>query len=117
MWTATRCGGGRDVVVFQDSVWGTVPMVKRVVGVGGDRVACCDREGRLTVDGRPVDEPYLHARGDDSQRAFEATRVPAGKLFLLGDNRQASLDSRVHTWRTPTTVPCRVPPSRPGSPP
>ncbi|WP_431980779.1 signal peptidase I [Streptomyces qinglanensis] len=85
-----------DVVVFQDSVWGTVPMVKRVVGVGGDKVACCDRKGRLTVDGRPVDEPYLHARGDDSQRAFEPTRVPAGKLFLLGDNRQASLDSRVH---------------------
>ncbi|MCW0121709.1 signal peptidase I, partial [Bacillus subtilis] len=48
-----------DVVVFTDEVWGATPMVKRVVGVGGDKVACCDREGRLTVNGTPVDEPYL----------------------------------------------------------
>ncbi|MBO8188971.1 signal peptidase I [Streptomyces spirodelae] len=85
-----------DVVVFRDSVWGAVPMVKRVVGVGGDKVACCDRKGRLTVNGKPVDEPYLRTHGSDSQRPFEPTRVPKGKLFLLGDNREASLDSRVH---------------------
>ncbi|MBO8190686.1 signal peptidase I [Streptomyces oryzae] len=85
-----------DVVVFRDSVWGTVPMVKRVVGVGGDKVACCDRDGRLTVNGKPVDEPYLRGQGRDSQEPFDPTRIPKGKLFLLGDNRQASLDSRVH---------------------
>ncbi|WP_326687692.1 MULTISPECIES: signal peptidase I [unclassified Streptomyces] len=85
-----------DVVVFQDSVWGAVPMVKRVVGVGGDKVACCDKSGRLTVNGKPVEEPYLRSRGADSQRPFDSTDVPKGKLFLLGDNRLESLDSRVH---------------------
>nr|WP_180218632.1 signal peptidase I [Streptomyces albus] len=85
-----------DVVVFQDAVWGSVPMVKRVVGVGGDTVACCDRQGRLTVNGKGVEEPYLRGRGRDSQEPFAATKVAEGKLFLLGDNRQASLDSRVH---------------------
>lgn len=85
-----------DVIVFQDSVWGQVPMVKRVIGVGGDKVACCDGAGKLTVNGKPVDEPYLRAHGRDSQNGFERTDVPQGKLFLLGDNRLASLDSRTH---------------------
>ena len=85
-----------DVVVFQDNVWGSVPMVKRVVGVGGDKVACCEKDGRLTVNGKAVDEPYLRASGKDSQRPFDATTIPRGKLFLLGDNRMESLDSRVH---------------------
>ena len=85
-----------DVVVFQDAVWGQVPMVKRVVGVGGDKVACCDDEGKLTVNGEPVDEPYLRAHGRDSQKDFARTDVPQGKLFLLGDNRLESLDSSTH---------------------
>ncbi|MDJ1132561.1 signal peptidase I [Streptomyces iconiensis] len=97
---AERVDGGSvrrgDVVVFQDSVWGQVPMVKRVVGVGGDKVACCDSAGKLTVNGKPVDEPYLRSHGDDSQSGFERTDVPRGKLFLLGDNRLESLDSRTH---------------------
>ncbi|NGO71424.1 signal peptidase I [Streptomyces sp. SB3404] len=85
-----------DVVVFQDKVWGSVPMVKRVVGVGGDRVACCDPEGRLTVNGKSVEEPYLGSRGREGQRPFERTSVPPGRLFLLGDNRSDSVDSRAH---------------------
>ncbi|MDQ0987351.1 signal peptidase I [Streptomyces sp. V2I9] len=92
-----------DVVVFTDEVWGATPMVKRVVGVGGDKVACCDKSGRLTVDGTPVDEPYLGrgpaATGGKQAPAapedFSAT-VPRGKIFLLGDERATSLDSRVH---------------------
>ncbi|MGY0058060.1 signal peptidase I [Streptomyces sp. LZ34] len=84
-----------DVVVFKDSVWGDLPMVKRVVGVGGDTVACCDKQGKLTLNGKPLDEPYLHTKGPASPTVFSAT-VPKGKLFLLGDHRSDSLDSRVH---------------------
>ncbi|GHA84787.1 MULTISPECIES: signal peptidase I [Streptomyces] len=95
-----------DVVVFTDPVWGDVPMVKRVVGVGGDKVACCEDEGRMTINGEPVEEPYLQAKGgaapgpDDggapaSVQNFTAV-VPEGQLFLLGDERATSLDSRVH---------------------
>ncbi|MFF4404624.1 signal peptidase I [Streptomyces sp. NPDC001262] len=96
---AQRIHGGDvrrgDVVVFRDKVWGDVPMVKRVVGVGGDTVACCDKQGRLTVDGRSIDEPYLGTEGPASPTGFSAT-VPEGQLFLLGDHRTDSLDSRYH---------------------
>jgi len=84
-----------DVVVFKDRLWGDLPMVKRVVGIGGDTVACCDKQGRMTVDGRPVDEPYLVGSGPASLTPFRTT-VPEGELFLVGDNRAVSLDSRVH---------------------
>ncbi|MCC3766602.1 signal peptidase I [Streptomyces sp. UNOC14_S4] len=84
-----------DVVVFKDKVWGDVPMLKRVLGVGGDRVECCDRSGRMTINGRPVEEPYVAAQGPASLRAFSTT-VPEGRLFLIGDHRATSLDSRSH---------------------
>ncbi|MEU9563673.1 signal peptidase I [Streptomyces sp. NPDC048161] len=84
-----------DVVVFTDQAWGAVPMVKRVVGIGGDKIACCGKDGRLTVNGKPLDEPYLREKGPASVEDFTA-EVPEGKLFLLGDARAASLDSRVH---------------------
>ncbi|MFD9504672.1 signal peptidase I [Streptomyces sp. NPDC060035] len=95
-----------DVVVFTDSAWGDVPMVKRVVGVGGDKVACCDKNGRLTINGKPIEEPYLQAKGGASLVSADGeapasvqdftAEVPEGQLFLLGDERTGSLDSRVH---------------------
>ncbi len=95
-----------DIVVFSDPAWGNVPEVKRVVGVGGDRVACCAAHGRLTVDGRPVTEPYLAKTdgGPASATPFSVT-VPAGRVFLMGDNRMVSLDSRSHMEDAAGTVP------------
>ncbi|MFD0022525.1 signal peptidase I [Streptomyces sp. NPDC058382] len=84
-----------DVVVFTDPEWGDMPMVKRVVGIGGDKVACCEKDGRLTVNGISVEEPYLQSTDPASANDFTA-KVPKGQLFLLGDDRRVSLDSRVH---------------------
>ncbi|MFF4527633.1 signal peptidase I [Streptomyces sp. NPDC001407] len=84
-----------DVVVFKDKIWGNVPMLKRVVGVGGDKIECCDRQGRMTVDGKPVDETYLPPGSPASLMPFSAT-VPEGQLFLIGDHRMTSVDSRSH---------------------
>ncbi|MBV9025100.1 MAG: signal peptidase I [Streptomycetaceae bacterium] len=96
---AQRIGGSAvhrgDVVVFDDPTWGNIPMVKRVVGVGGDKVACCDRQGRLTINGIPVEELYLHSSGPASPVGFTVT-VPQGQLFMMGDNRPVSDDSRAH---------------------
>ncbi|MET7618718.1 signal peptidase I [Streptomyces sp. NPDC005408] len=83
-----------DIVVFRDKQWGDMPMVKRVVGVGGDTIACCGDGGKLTVNGKAIDEPYLRTKGPASNK-FTAT-VPDGQLFMLGDERMGSLDSRVH---------------------
>lgn len=93
-----------DVVVFHDPAWGNETMVKRVVAVGGDTVVCCDGQGRLTVNGTPIDEPYLTKGGGPVHGPFTA-KVPAGRLFLLGDNRVGSLDSRVHLDQFAGTVP------------
>ncbi len=69
--------------------------VKRVIGLPGDRVACCDREGRLTVNGVPVDEPYLFPGDAASVDAFDI-RVPPDRVWVMGDHRAASADSRAH---------------------
>ncbi|MFJ6236826.1 signal peptidase I [Streptomyces griseus] len=69
--------------------------VKRVVGVGGDRVVCCDTRGRLAVNGVTVDEPYLYP-GDTASRVPFDILVPAGALWMMGDHRSRSSDSRDH---------------------
>ncbi|MEU3840613.1 signal peptidase I [Streptomyces sp. NPDC028635] len=86
-----------DVVVFDGSdSFGDGDYVKRVVGVGGDHVVCCDQEGRIRVNGRSVDESaFLYPGNSPSTVTFDVV-VPAGRLFVLGDHRGDSSDSRDH---------------------
>ena len=123
-----------DVVVFAKSVFGNPPdvpwhqdaqnffrellglpsgveqdYIKRVVGVGGDRIRYAGNPRVLTVNGEPVDEPYVNKppdvssptlTNDDCRRlemepADDGCRVPAGRVFVMGDNRGDSQDSRV----------------------
>lgn len=86
-----------DIVVFDGTgYFGSADYIKRVVGVGGDHVVCCDREGRLEVNGRSVDESsFLYPGDSPSEVAFHVV-VPEGTLFVLGDHRSDSSDSRDH---------------------
>ena len=70
-------------------------LVKRVVGIGGDRVVCCTKEGNLTINGVEVTEHYIFAGNKPSEMKFDVT-VPKGKLWVMGDHRGASADSRYH---------------------
>jgi signal peptidase I len=94
-----------DIVVFNTperwrSSGGTA--VKRVIGIPGDVVACCAVDGRVIIDGQALDEPYLgdnspldgRAGVCDASRRFGPVTVAPGQLFVMGDNRLFSVDSR-----------------------
>ena len=67
--------------------------IKRVIGLPGDHVVCCDDRQRLTVNGQALEEPYLYNGDVASKHKFNVI-VPAGRLWLLGDHRSMSADSR-----------------------
>lgn len=70
-------------------------LIKRVIGLPGDTIECCDAEGRLIVNGVPIDEPYLQSGELPSEIEFSVT-VPENSLWMMGDNRSNSQDSRYH---------------------
>ena len=70
-------------------------LVKRVIGVAGDHIVCCTKNDKLSINGVEVTEPYIYAGNKPSEMKFDVT-VPAGKIWVMGDHRGASADSRYH---------------------
>jgi signal peptidase I len=97
-----------EIVVFEAPPdWRSNPdgedFIKRVIGVGGDRIVCCDPQQRLIINGHPLDEPYIFSEGGTTDLAadesFDIT-VPKDRLWMMGDHRSASGDSLEHYERT-----------------
>ncbi len=83
-----------DVAVFHNWQQGQPDLLKRVIGLPGETVAM-GADGRFTIDGKPLDEPYL---APEARRTMAGTRLPytlkAGEYWMMGDNRNNSGDSR-----------------------
>lgn len=94
-----------EVIVFKaPTEWSGNPegedFIKRVIGVGGDHVVCCDRSGsqeRLIINGKAIDEPFIFPGNKPADQDFDIT-VPKGRLWVMGDHREASGDSLEH-WQ------------------
>ncbi|MFF5790535.1 signal peptidase I [Paeniglutamicibacter sp. NPDC012692] len=70
-------------------------LIKRIIGMPGDTVKCCAPDGRLTVNGVEITEPYIYPGDAPSEQEFTKV-VPEGKLWVMGDHRAESADSRYH---------------------
>ena len=106
----TNEGGTRESVRRVLQFVGLVPddsddhLIKRVIGLPGDHVVCCDKNGQLTINGVSITEPYIKP-GDTpggGKASFDIT-VPPGKVWVMGDHRSDSSDSRFHDDGTGAT--------------
>ena len=98
-----------EIVVFKaPSDWqsGTEgeDFIKRIIGVGGDHIVCCDDQERLMINGHSLDEPFIYTDADGKQdpaadQKFDIT-VPKDRLWVMGDHRSASGDSLEHWEQT-----------------
>lgn len=102
-----------DTIVFSAPRWRAADTVddvyvKRVIAIGGDRIRCCTADRRLELNGEPLPEPYLASNESPSAVTFDVV-VPAGRLWVMGDNRSGSADSRAHLGPDGDPVPATVP--------
>jgi signal peptidase I len=94
-----------EIIVFKaPSVWQSgnegEDFIKRVIGQPGDKVECCDAQHRLMINGASLDEPYVYVESDGTRNQVASQNfnitVPAGRLWVMGDHREASGDSLQH---------------------
>ena len=67
--------------------------IKRVIALEGDTVSCCTDQGKITLNGEPLDEPYIYPQDSPSTTKFNVV-VPRGRMWVMGDHRSVSVDSR-----------------------